>query len=306
MIEAIESTFEKLHQRADKMADTLQRVNNKQSKVQVEIKDNISFIKEMKERVKLLLDKQSQIAKNYKNVEQYIASASNFSRSSSCNNFSSPATIPSQQKYIDDYSTDEDYKPSLRTATTTKSTKYDDYDDAEYVPKKRQVEYSNEECDDVKPVTTTVKANGYADDDEHYEDSSKRYDKYDDDYGEDKKNDGKYEDYSEDKYGENDDGNDKKAILENSVSDDVMREEEEENAQNGTEQEHLDEEKLFSEREALEDAKRGDGDLDEEEQMRVIAQLKAEHVDENDDFEEELARQKAMEEIRKLQEEENS
>ena len=53
MIEAIESTFEKLHQRADKMADTLQRVNNKQSKVQVEIKDNISFIKEMKERVKL-------------------------------------------------------------------------------------------------------------------------------------------------------------------------------------------------------------------------------------------------------------
>ena len=296
MIEAIESTFEKLHQRADKMADTLQRVNNKQSKVQVEIKDNISFIKEMKERVKLLLNKQSQIAKNYKNVEQYIASASNLSRSSSYNNFLSPATIPSQQKYIDDYSTDEDYKPSLRTATTTKSTKYDDYDDEEYVPKKRQVEYSDEEYGDVKLATTTVKANVYVDDDDDYHDG----------YENDKKNDDNYEDCSEGKYGENDDGNDKNVILENGVSDDVMREEEEENAQNGPEQEHLDEEELLSERQALEDAKRDDDDLDKEEEMRVIAQLKAEHAEDDEDFEEELARQKAMEEIRKLQEEENS
>ena len=296
MIEAIESTFEKLHQRADKMADTLQRVNNKQSKVQVEIKDNISFIKEMKERVKLLLNKQSQIAKNYKNVEQYIASASNLSRSSSYNNFSSPATIPSQQKYTDDYSTDEDYKPSLsQQAATTKSTKYDDYDDEEYVPKKRQVEYSDEDIDEVKPATTTVKANGYVDGD----------DDYDDGYEDSKKNDDKYEDYSEDKYGENDNGNDKNVILENGVSDDVMRGEEDENAQNSTEQEHLDEEEPLSKRQALADAKSDDDDLDEEEQMKVIAQLKAEHADDDDDFVEELARQKAMEEIRKLQEEDN-
>ena len=296
MIEAIESTFEKLHQRADKMADTLQRVNNKQSKVQLEIKDNISFIKEMKERVKLLLNKQSQIAKNYKNVEQYIASASSLSRSSSYNNFSSPATIPSQQKYTDDYSTDEDYKPSLRTATTTKSTKYDDYDDEEYVPKKRQVEYSDEDIDKVKPATTTVKANGYVDGD----------DDYDDGYEDGKKNDDKYEDYSEDKYGENDNGNDNYVILENGVSDDVMREEEDENAQNSPEQEHLDEEEPLSKRQTLADAKSDDDVLDEEEQMKKIAQLKAEHADDDDDFVEELARQKAMEEIRKLQEEDNS
>ena len=285
MLDGIERTFKKLDQRTTVISETLGLVQKKQTKVHIEIKDNIDVIKEMKSRARLLLEQQIRISNNYKNVQQHVSDISysdGFTRSSrkayydsessddddynarnSRNAYSEVAQRKSRQTYDDDgYNSPQgDYNQQ----------KYDDGDD--YSENGHQKYENNEEENVVGNIEKSKEDDDYIEDttlDEprlEESDYEKHEERYDEDYDDARKQDtpDEYETVkndneerlpeTENQTNKNDDYSDEEERLQREEDEEYFREQERlREEEKLREEEFEEEERLREEEEAREEA----------------------------------------------------
>jgi len=272
MIEAIESTFKKLDQRTARMEDTVRNVNDKHSKVHVEINDNLSYISEMRARVKELIERQTRIARNYSNVEHFVESRSPVATHKEYTRMETPAFKPRRQ-----HDNDNDSNSDVRELVMS------DY-------KSNDVTESKEDYLENDKNNVVVERN---DDDNVDESVNERLAQPDDDEYSDRKFDDEEAQIEEERLLKEEREEERKRDEEKQILEEEKRREEELIDDEQKREEEILEEKRLAERLRNE--------LLEEDRLLREQEGKSEEEEEKED---QLARERAMEEIRKLQEEE--